>query len=174
MIWFAPRVAALPPHKDLVGVLGVLGARRNGPPMIIHSPHEMLANMDADSEHVAMQIGEDVAALPAMARIVPVIKTFEPNKVIVSLTAPEPGWILMTERWCRSWRCDVNGREVPVYGGNLFFRAVPVQAGEQTLSFAYKPFAVPFLLSLSWGTVAAVVCLSGWEKAHQKIHRRRR
>jgi len=84
----------------------------------------------------------------------------------------------VTDRWARSWRADVNGKQATVYGGTFIFRAVQITRGQNTIRFIYHPFGFPWLVIISWGTLAGVisyflymVCIGG-EPRHQRLQAR--
>ena len=56
----------------------------------------------------------------------------------------------------RGWSATVDGNAAPIEGGNFLFRAVRVHAGANTVAFGYHPFGIPWLVALSWLTLAAV------------------
>ena len=85
-----------------------------------------------------------------------------PDELELSVVAPGPGWILVTDRWAAGWRAWVDGGEAPVWGGNLLFRALRVTAGPHRIRFLYRPAGYPGLLILSWGTLLAVALASAW------------
>ncbi len=87
-----------------------------------------------------------------------------PDELELSIVAPHAGWVLVTDRWAAGWRAWVDGREAPVWGGNLLFRALRVTAGPHRIRFLYRPAGYPGLLILSWGTLLAVALASAWPR----------
>ncbi|HSJ09102.1 MAG TPA: YfhO family protein [Longimicrobiales bacterium] len=54
--------------------------------------------------------------------------------------APDgPALLMVLDNWFPAWKATVNGREVPVLRANHTFRAIPVEAGEQTVELRYEP-----------------------------------
>lgn len=86
------------------------------------------------------------------------------------MDCPRAGWILVTDRWARSWRATVDGAEVPVLGGDFLFRAVRVHAGVNHVRFRYEPSSYLLLTAISWSTLAVVAVASGADS----LRRRRR
>ena len=82
--------------------------------------------------------------------------TYEPTRLTLEVESPGDGWLWVTDRWAAGWRATVNGRPTPVWGGNFIFRAVRVEKGRNVVDFTYHPFAYPWLLILSWGTLGMV------------------
>lgn len=95
------------------------------------------------------------AALPAE----PVgghVRSYRANALALSITCPRAGFLLLTDRWSRSWTASVNGRRVPLDGGDFLFRLVPVVAGENLVEMKFQPPWVFPLLTLSWTVLLAV------------------
>ncbi len=60
------------------------------------------------------------------------------------------GLLILADSFYPGWRAYVDGREENILRANLFFRAVPLTAGEHTVEFRYEPlsFTLGCLLSL--------------------------
>jgi hypothetical protein len=92
------------------------------------------------------------------ARSVPVeLLEYSPNRLIFDAVAPGDGWLLVTDRWAPGWQATVNGENVDVWIGNFVFRAVPVHQGSNHIAMTYRPFGYPWLLLLSWTSLAVVL-----------------
>ena len=85
-----------------------------------------------------------------------------------ALVVPAAGWLLVTERWARSWRAKVDGRETRILGGNFVFRAIEVPQGRHRVEFTYEPLALPWLAATSWLTMLAVAAVSIWAARRQR------
>jgi hypothetical protein len=157
-IWFSRKVAEGPAtegwfeaFRQRVDFLGV-------PPLVIHPPGELLhptrlnTGLEVDSIDLAA-----IAALPAAEPIHADIARYRPQELEFNVHTASAGWLLVTDRWARNWRAEVNGRSTTVYGGNFIFRAVPVSAGQSRVRFTYAPWGFPWLVIVSWATLAAVV-----------------
>jgi len=66
---------------------------------------------------------------------------------------------MVTDRWAPGWRATVNGQPAATFGADFIFRAVAVRRGENVVRFTYQPAGYPWLLALSWLTLA---CVLGW------------
>jgi hypothetical protein len=84
------------------------------------------------------------------------VVTYSPRYLTFDVEVVEDGWLLVTERWARSWRVKVNGIAQRNHGGNFIFRAVPVTAGRNHVVFTYEPLAFPWFPLASWGLLALV------------------
>ncbi len=78
------------------------------------------------------------------------LRRYDDRCLELDVRAPEDGWLLVTDRWAPGWRAWVNDRPTPVWIGNLAFRAVAVQRGENHVRFHYEPQGYPWLLLGSW------------------------
>ena len=156
-MWFANEVAVVPPtisfYDAFVGRVEVLAA----PVLVVHSPRDMarireLSLMSTKEEGG----GNDVSLLPRAERISAKLLRYVPNELSFQVFCPSDGWLLVTDRWARGWKAWVNGRETELFGGDFLFRAVQVQAGNNTIHFEYHPGGWPALLIASWSTLLLV------------------
>jgi hypothetical protein len=77
-------------------------------------------------------LGRDAAFLPAP------IASYSPARVIVDVDAPEPGWLVLLDRYAAGWSCRVNGAPAPIEQADYLFRAVKVPAGRIHAVFVYE------------------------------------
>jgi len=82
-----------------------------------------------------------------------VIEGGNPNQVVVSVTAPEGGWLLLSDLWYPGWVVEVGGEPKEFYAANGAFRAVWVPPGASSVVWSYEP------RSVSLGAVASLVSL---------------
>jgi hypothetical protein len=66
----------------------------------------------------------------------------------------------------------VDGATIPILGANFIFRAIPVDQGTHDIVMRYEPFGLPWLLIVSWGTIA-VTCAISVSAAVQRVVRTR-
>jgi len=152
--FFASRVvetsASLPAFEVFRERTRVLGS----PPLVIQPPAAMLSS--AQEGTIDRATARQLGSLDAARRLPVRIRRYLPDELTLTVECPEDGWLLVTDRWARSWKATVNGRDTPIWGGEFIFRAVPVRAGLNRVAFRYRPFAFPYLLALSWITLGAV------------------
>jgi Bacterial membrane protein YfhO len=67
------------------------------------------------------------------------VEHFSHNSVRLSLVAPHPGYVYMSESYLPGWSAVVNGTESPIQPANYAFRAVAVPAGPINLELRYVP-----------------------------------
>ena len=156
--WFAPEARSLPlddaSFERFAGRARELGA----PPLVVHDRDSMLGLRAAGPTAGASPVDTDAwpAATPQPVRVL----RYEPNALSLEVDAPQDGWLLVTDRWSRSWRAELDGAPVPLLGGDFLFRAVRVHAGGNRVDFSFEPPAWRALVTASWGTLAAVAALS--------------
>src|SRR5262249_41757523 len=175
-VWFSKDVGQVPPTRSNFVAFVRRTETLGEPPLVVHSLQELLSvgapptedilrgeelhrptNIDALNEANADQI-ERVGTLPAAEKIAVDLVKYLPDELVFTVQCPTDGWLLVTDRWARSWRAEVNGRSTTVYGGNFLFRAVQVSAGQNKIKFTYSPLGFPWLVIISWGTLAGVIC----------------
>ncbi|HYN41831.1 MAG TPA: hypothetical protein VE129_08650 [Thermoanaerobaculia bacterium] len=159
-VWFASSAVVGPPGEDAFRYLVSTSRAAGAAILVVHPPVAMTARPSAAVSF------EPVPAPPAplsdlrLRSLDPALHRYRTDELELSVLAPGPGWVFVTDRWAAGWRAWVDGREVPVWGGNLLFRAVRVTAGSHRLRFLYRPAGYPHLLALSWGTLLAVAFAS--------------
>lgn len=101
----------------------------------------------------------------AIERRQPLISTatilrYENQTVTIQTTSNNSAILVLTDSHYPDWKAYVDGKEEAIRRANLFFRAVPVPAGNHTVEFRYEPrsFKVGGIVSLL--TVALVTIIS--------------
>lgn len=69
------------------------------------------------------------------------IRAYENTRVVIGVTAAQPGFLVLHDLWHPWWEAEVDGREVPILRANVLFRAVELPAGHHTVTFRFKPLA---------------------------------
>lgn len=67
------------------------------------------------------------------------VTRYTPNAVDIRVKADAPGWVVLTDAWYPGWEATVEGRDAEIVTANYAFRAVKVEAGEQTISMQFRP-----------------------------------
>src|SRR5258708_24598757 len=128
-IWFSSQAATVIPtdlfYQAFVKRTEVLHA----PVLLLHSR----ANMDKIREHDAVTASDTagvlkVSQLPAAQKISVVVQRYTPNHLDFTISCPQDGWLMVTDRWSQGWQARVNQQRAEVLGGDFIFRAVPVKA----------------------------------------------
>jgi hypothetical protein len=66
----------------------------------------------------------------------------EVDRYTLSVTADRPALLMVLDNWYPAWGAEVNGRATPIYRANYTFRAIPVPAGQSTVTLRYTPAAL--------------------------------
>lgn len=156
-IWFAQQAALLPPTDTFYAALVQRSHELGAPVVVVHRPQDM---SDIRTRNLQTPQDEDgireIQRLPHAQRVQVNLLRYTPNHLDFQVNCPGAGWLLVTDRWSKGWRARLNGRSAEVFGGDLIFRALRVSSGENTVQFSYRPAGFPWLVILSWGTLAAV------------------
>ena len=162
--WFASEAPEIPLNDEAWQRFAARAEQIQSLPLVLHRRETMLG---ATSEDAALP---DPSTFPAAQPIAAVVERYTPEELAIEVDCPRAGWILVTDRWARSWRATVDGAEVPIFGGDFLFRAVRVHAGVNRVRFRYEPSSYLLLTAISWSTLAVVAVASGTDS----LRRRRR
>jgi len=78
------------------------------------------------------------------------VREYQPDRVLIDVDAPGPGFLFLGDNYFPGWRASVNGRTTPILRSWITFRAVEVPGGKSTVEFRYKPafMGLPLLVSV--------------------------
>ena len=160
-VWFAENAPTVPPTPAAFGAFQRRAHEVNGMVILRHSRADLLRD--------PATLPPDDAALAAIAAAAPAVPVgghvirYRADDLALRVNCPQAGFLLLTDRWSRSWTARVNGQPVPVDGGDFLFRLIPVKAGENLVEMRFEPPWVFPLLALSWTTLLAVAVGSVWQ-----------
>ena len=80
--------------------------------------------------------------------------------VAIQASLNKPGVLVLTDSFYPGWRVYVDGKEQEILRANVFFRAVPLSAGEHIVEFRYEPRSFTIGLAISLATLIGVVVFS--------------
>ena len=150
-IWFSTTAGRARPTVECLAAFEQRTKELGGPPLLIQSGEEVVSQASADqSSSDRTPWTELMSGLTAGQRIHAEVIKYDPETLIADVDAPAAGWLVVTDRWARSWKATVNEKATPVYCGDFIFRAVPVSAGHNRIAFRYGPRAMPGLVLISW------------------------
>jgi hypothetical protein len=159
-IWFAKKVVIAPPSDQIYKALVSRSTAIGAPVLVVHPAGQMQMISDFNSARsVDVAKASAVSELAAAERISTQVLRYMPNYLELRVTAPDQGWVLITDRWASGWHVRINGVTQEIFGGNFIFRAVPVRAGENTIQFSYPHKGYLVLVLFSWGILAALLIL---------------
>ena len=94
--------------------------------------------------------------LTATAKIV----RYENELVTIATSADNEAILVLADSYYPGWKAFVDGREEVIRRANLFFRAVPLSAGNHTVEFRYEPRSFTFGLVISAVTLVALAVVA--------------
>jgi hypothetical protein len=86
------------------------------------------------------------------------VEKYRHNSFALSVDAPRPGIVYVSDNFFDGWTAVVNGRPAVILPANYAFRAVAVPSGHSRIEFTYRPAGLTFGLALS--TFSALTCLA--------------
>jgi hypothetical protein len=89
------------------------------------------------------------------------VRVYEPERVVVDVSAPAAGWLFLSDAWYPDWQATVDGRPAPVEKADVLFRAVPVPAGEHVVEFVYRSSAFLCGAVISGAALGGLVLVLG-------------
>jgi len=155
-VWFARQVGQVRPSQGNFDAFLQRAESLGRPPLVVHAPEEMIGHMAAGE----LPQAEVINGLNAMEYVRADVVKYDPDELIFRADCETDGWLLLTDRWARSWQAEINGVPSAVYGGNFIFRAVRISTGRNEIKFTYRPAGSPWLLILSWSTLMLVAACS--------------
>ncbi len=137
-------------------------------------------NSNIISDQLSQNKQIDLENLPPLKQLNINLIKYTSEELIFETESPSNGWLLVTDRWSRMWKVDVNNQPTGLYGGNFIFRAIEISAGHNIVRFVYHPIIFPYLIVLSWGILGVIILVSlaewrfklfGKEHLNQKCRR---
>jgi hypothetical protein len=159
--WFASKAAFVSPSDFCFRAFVMRARELLAMPIVLHQPADLL-HMLRRGESGPDDLGQAKAIvdLPPATRVTYDSLRDTSTELELRAFAPEDGWLLVTDRWARSWRAWVDAAETTVLGANFLFRAVPVSKGTHTIRFEFRPWGYPWLVLESWCLLALVGAVS--------------
>lgn len=159
-LWFSPHRLEVPrtgaaflAFRDRASALGA-------PPIVTHDRESTLSRGQPTDRELDEDLAMALAELPAARRIPARVLVHRPGVLKLRIDLPEPGFVLVTDRFARGWTAEVDGRRQEVLPGNFLFRALELPAGESEIRMAYRPRGLGWSLGLGWGSLLAIAGLS--------------
>jgi hypothetical protein len=69
------------------------------------------------------------------------IRHYENTKVVIEVTAPQSGFVVLHDVWHSWWTATVDGVDASILPANVLFRAVQVPAGRHIVTFEFNPIS---------------------------------
>lgn len=83
-----------------------------------------------------------------------------PNRVVLSVSAPQGGWLVLADSWFPGWAPRIDGERVETFVANGLLRSVWLPPGDHSVEFNYLPSSVLVGLAISvlaWPTLVAML-----------------
>lgn len=117
---------------------------------VVNEPQQRLAIMNSDPNFRPAAIGIVESTPPlAMAPYGPrpamgsaTLETYEPNRIVVTTRASENTLLIISEKYYKSWRAEVDGKRAAIQPTDHILRGVYVPAGDHRVVFSF--YSVPF------------------------------
>ena len=159
-IWFSRQAVVGPATHETFHFFDLRANLLGVPPMVIHPPEELTSPRPPADRQAVERLGREILCLPAPTRIAVRLDEYRPTTLAFHVDCPSEGWLMVTDRWAPGWRATINDRPAAIYGGMFIFRAIKVPAGASEIRFTYHPFGFPWLMALSYGTLALAAAAS--------------
>jgi hypothetical protein len=145
------RARPLPAGRSLADILSDTGYDPN---------HEVLI------EGLAAAVGEGTPRPgdPGAASIT----EESPERLVITVSAREPGFVVVADAFAPGWDAILDGRTVPILRADGLFRAVAVAVGQHELEMVYRPAEVRAGMGLSLAAIL-VTALFGITAAARRL-----
>jgi hypothetical protein len=90
---------------------------------------------------------------PAAAEIV----RYGPEEIEIRADLQVPGYLLLTDAYYPGWQAQVDGQPAPILRADLYFRAIPLEAGAHQVRLRYQPSSLRAGL---WITALTLITLA--------------
>jgi hypothetical protein len=111
----------------------------------------------------------------ATATAVPITNvTRTANAIAFRVTVSEEGWILIPERWARSWRAQIDGSEAAVWGAAFVYMALHLAQGDHLIELRFEPVRSLMMLAFSWLVILGATIAAGYPFLDRHFAGRRR
>jgi hypothetical protein len=120
----------------------------------------LMQSADFDPRGTAVLLGEGVPVSQSLAGETAVtIVTYEPEQVVLQVTSQQEALLVLTDAHYPGWKATIDGQTLPIYQGDVLFRASIVPAGqhEVVFSFVSQSFVNGRLLSLIGITIGLLL-----------------
>lgn len=65
------------------------------------------------------------------------IKKYSPNSIMIQTNYKHDGWLVVSDAYYPGWKAYVDGTKIDIYPANHLLRAIPVKAGNHTVTMSY-------------------------------------
>jgi hypothetical protein len=133
--------------EDEDEALAVLGAEGFDPASMVVLEEEPVPETGAGETDAAKQQIE--------------IVEYTPNRVVIDVSTPSDGFLVLSDLYYVGWKAVVDGVESEVYKADYAFRAVRLEAGDHRVKFIFDPLSFRMGLAVSLAAVLVLAALTG-------------
>jgi len=83
-----------------------------------------------------------------------------PNRVVLSVSVPQGGWLVLADSWFPGWSSRIDGARGENFVANGLLRSIWLPPGDHSVEFTYLPSSVLVGLAISvlaWPTLVALL-----------------
>jgi hypothetical protein len=92
------------------------------------------------AQTVILDQGQELASPGGLSSVE--ILAYAPERIDLRASLDRPGYLVLTDTDYPGWEARVDEIATPIHRANLYFRAVPLEAGEHEITFLYQPSSV--------------------------------
>lgn len=94
------------------------------------------------------------------------------KRLVLHVSDGPAGWLVVADTWMPGWTATIGDAEVPIARVNAYQRAVPLPAGEATVSFRYRTpgLLAGIAVSCTAALIALALCVAAL-RARRRRHR---
>lgn len=85
------------------------------------------------------------------------IVRYTPNEVVIDAELTAPGYLVLTDTYYPGWRARVDGQPAPIVPANVAFRAVRLEPGRHSVTFAFVPAGAQLGALVTLVTIGAAI-----------------
>jgi hypothetical protein len=85
------------------------------------------------------------------------ILDYDAEEVRLEANFEAPGYLVLADAYYPGWQAEVDGLPAAILRADLYFRAVPLEAGQHHVVFRYRPASVRWGLVISGGAALAAL-----------------
>lgn len=125
---------------------------------------ELLVSQSVDPAETALLESEPPPlAIPEFpAREKATVTRYEPDQIELQVNAAANGLVVLSEVWDPGWTATVDGQPSPLFIADHVLRAIPVAAGDHTVTLRYDPSALRVGLLITAATAVVLIGYLAW------------
>ncbi len=124
--------------------------------------------LDPDDARAAAQLAAQTPSPIPDSQVVVVAR--QPERIMLDVTTPQDGYLLVSENYYPGWRATVDGQPAEILRANLTLRALSLRAGKQRVEMWYDPLSFKLGAALSLVTLLACVGALIYFQAANRTH----